>query len=159
MGRFGGDEFVVVCEDQTADFEASLVAGRIIDALREPVVVEGQEIFISASIGIAMADGTGTPESLLRDADAAMYRAKAKGRARCEFFDATMRTEAIDHLETQSALHRALERDELRVFYQPIVDLASGAVVGRRGAGAVGASPARPGFACDRSFRWPKSPG
>ncbi|HEX6380415.1 MAG TPA: EAL domain-containing protein [Acidimicrobiia bacterium] len=130
VARFGGDEFVVVCEDQTADFEASLVAGRIIDALREPVVVDGQEIFLSASIGIAMAGGTGTPESLLRDADAAMYRAKAKGRARCEFFDATMRTEALDHLETQSALHRALERDELRVFYQPVVDLASGVVTG-----------------------------
>jgi diguanylate cyclase (GGDEF)-like protein len=130
VARFGGDEFVVVCEDQTAAFEASLVAGRIIDALREPVVVDGQEIFLSASIGIAMADGTGTPESLLRDADAAMYRAKAKGRSRSEFFDTTMRTEALDHLEIQSALHRALERDELRVFYQPIVDLASGVVSG-----------------------------
>ena len=130
VARFGGDEFVVVCEDQTAAFEASLVAGRILDALREPVIVDGQEIFLSASIGIAMADGTGSPESLLRDADAAMYRAKEKGRARSEFFDATMRTEALDHLETQSALHRALERDELRVFYQPVVDLASGAVAG-----------------------------
>jgi diguanylate cyclase (GGDEF)-like protein len=130
VARFGGDEFVVVCEDQTADFEAALVAGRIIDALQEPVVVNGQEIFLSASIGIAMADGTGTPESLLRDADAAMYRAKANGRARCEFFDATMRTEALDHLETQSALHRALERDELLVFYQPVIDLVSGAVTG-----------------------------
>jgi len=130
VARFGGDEFVVVCEDQTAALEASLVAGRILDALREPVMVDGQEIFLSASIGIAMADGTGSPESLLRDADAAMYRAKEKGRARCEFFDATMRTEALDHLETQSALHRALERDELRVFYQPVVDLDSGAVAG-----------------------------
>jgi diguanylate cyclase (GGDEF)-like protein len=130
VARFGGDEFVVVCEDQTAEFEASLMAGRILDALREPIVVGGQEIFLSASIGIAMADGTGTPESLLRDADAAMYRAKEKGRARSEFFDATMRTEALDHLETQSALHRALERDELRVFYQPVVDLSSGAVTG-----------------------------
>ena len=130
VARFGGDEFVVVCEDQTADFEASLVAGRILDALQEPVVVDGQEIFLSASIGIAMADGTGTAESLLRDADAAMYRAKQKGRARCEFFDATMRTEALDHLETQSALHRALGRDELRVVYQPVVDLSSGAVTG-----------------------------
>jgi len=130
VARFGGDEFVVVCEDQTAAFEASLVAGLILDALREPVVVDGQELFLSASIGIAMADGTGSPESLLRDADAAMYRAKEKGRSRSEFFDATMRTEALDHLETQSALHRALERDELRVHYQPVVDLASGAVTG-----------------------------
>jgi diguanylate cyclase (GGDEF)-like protein len=130
VARFGGDEFVVVCEDQTAAFEAALVAGRILDALREPVVVDGQEIFLSASIGIAMADGSASPESLLRDADAAMYRAKEKGRARSEFFDATMRTEALDHLETQSALHRALERDELRVFYQPVIDLSTGDVAG-----------------------------
>ena len=130
VARFGGDEFVVVCEDRTAAFEASLVAERILEALREPVLVDGQEIFLSASVGIAVADGTGSPESLLRDADAAMYRAKEKGRARCEFFDATMRTEAIERLETQSALHRAIERDELRVHYQPVVDLASGAVVG-----------------------------
>ncbi len=130
VARFGGDEFVVVCEDQAASFEASLVAGRITDALREPVIVAGQEIFLSASVGIAVADGAGSPENLLRDADAAMYRAKEKGRARCEFFDATMRTEAIEHLETQSALHRAIERDELRVVYQPVVDLGSGAVTG-----------------------------
>ena len=130
VARFGGDEFVVVCEDQTDALEASLVAGRILDALREPVMVHGHEIFLSASIGIAVADGAGSPESLLRDADAAMYRAKEKGRARSEFFDATMRTEALDHLETQSALHRALERDELRVFYQPVVDVNSGAVAG-----------------------------
>jgi EAL domain-containing protein (putative c-di-GMP-specific phosphodiesterase class I) len=94
------------------------------------VVVDGQEIFLSASIGIAVADGAGGSDSLLRDADAAMYRAKDKGRSRCEFFDATMRTEAIAHLETQSALHRAIERDELRVFYKPVVDLQSGAVAG-----------------------------
>ena len=130
VARFGGDEFVVVCQGQAASLEASLVAGRITDALQEPVVVDGQEIFLSASVGIAVADGTGSPESLLRDADVAMYRAKEKGRARCEFFDATMRTGAIEHLEIRSALHRAIERDELRVFYQPVVDLGSGAVVG-----------------------------
>ncbi|HEV7864593.1 MAG TPA: EAL domain-containing protein, partial [Acidimicrobiia bacterium] len=130
VARFGGDEFVIVCEHQAAAFEASLVAERITEALREPVLVDGQEVFLSASIGIAVADDTGAPENLLRDADAAMYRAKAKGRARCEFFDATMRTEAIENLEMQSSLHRAIERDELRVFYQPVVDLESGAMTG-----------------------------
>src|SRR5207245_1428977 len=94
------------------------------------VLVDGQEVFLSASVGIAVAAGTDSPESLLRDADAAMYRAKENGRARCEFFDSTMRTEATARLETQSALHRALERDELRVHYQPVVDLGSGAVAG-----------------------------
>jgi diguanylate cyclase (GGDEF)-like protein/PAS domain S-box-containing protein len=130
VARFGGDEFVVVCEDQTAAFQASLIAARITDVLREPVLVDGQEVFLSASVGIAVADGAGSPDSLLRDADAAMYRAKENGRARCEFFDATMRTEATAHLETQSALHRAIERDELRVFYQPVVDLESGVMTG-----------------------------
>jgi len=130
VARFGGDEFVVVCEGRAARLESALVAERITEALREPVIINGQEVFLSASVGIAVSDGGGSPESLLRDADAAMYRAKAKGRARCEFFDDTMRTEAIGHLETQSALHRALERNELRVHYQPVVELATGAVTG-----------------------------
>jgi diguanylate cyclase (GGDEF)-like protein len=132
VARFGGDEFVVVCEDRSAAFEASVLAERILDALREPVLVDGQEVFLSASVGIATSDGAGggTPSSLLRDADAAMYRAKEKGRDRAEFFDAAMRTEATESLEIQSALHRAIERDELLLHYQPVVDLATGAVAG-----------------------------
>ncbi len=130
MARFGGDEFVVVVEDRAAAFEASVMAERILAELRQPVIVDGQEVFLSASVGIATSDGIGSPNSLLRDADAAMYRAKAKGRDRAEFFDATMQTEATEHLEIQSALHRAIERDELRVYYQPVIDLVSGAVAG-----------------------------
>ena len=130
VARFGGDEFVVVCEDQMASQQASLVAERITEVLREPVLVEGQEIFLSASIGIALSDGTASPDGLLRDADAAMYRAKEQGRARSEFFDATMRTAAVVRLETQSALHRAVERDELRLHYQPVVELSSGSLAG-----------------------------
>jgi diguanylate cyclase (GGDEF)-like protein len=130
VARFGGDEFVVVCEDHNAAFVASALAERVTEALREPAVVNGEEVFLSASVGIATSDGAGSPESLLRDADAAMYRAKQQGRNRCEFFDATMRTEATERLEIQSALHRAIERAELRVFYQPVVDLDSGAVRG-----------------------------
>jgi diguanylate cyclase (GGDEF)-like protein len=130
VARFGGDEFVVVCEDEAAAFEASVLAERITSVLREPVLVHGEEVFLSASVGIATSDGACSPESLLRDADAAMYRAKEMGRDRCEFFDATMRTEATERLEIQSALHRAIERDELLVYYQPVVDLTSGAVAG-----------------------------
>jgi diguanylate cyclase (GGDEF)-like protein/PAS domain S-box-containing protein len=130
VARFGGDEFVVVCEDKMAVKQASLVAERIAEVLHDPVVIDGQEIFLTASIGIAVSDGSGSADSLLRDADAAMYRAKEKGRDRCEFFDATMRTEAVARLETQSALHRAFERDELRVFYQPLVEIRSGELVG-----------------------------
>jgi diguanylate cyclase (GGDEF)-like protein len=130
VARFGGDEFVIVCEDRAAAFEASLLAEQILTTLREPVLVGGQEVFLSASVGIAVADASGSPSSLLRDADAAMYRAKDKGRDRSEFFDATMQTEATEHLEIQSALHRAVERDELRVYYQPVVELETGTVTG-----------------------------
>jgi diguanylate cyclase (GGDEF)-like protein len=131
VARFGGDEFVIVCEDHDAAVEASLVAERIAGVLREPFLTDGQEVFLGASIGIAVADGaTDSPESLIRDADAAMYRAKENGRDRSEFFDAVMRTEAVERFETQSALHRAVERDELRLHYQPVVDLASDVVVG-----------------------------
>ena len=130
VARFGGDEFVIVCEDKAAALEASVLAERILTALREPVLAGGQEVFLSASVGIAVADGSGSPSGLLRDADAAMYRAKEKGRNRSEFFDTTMQTEATEHLELQSALHRAIERDELRVYYQPVVELETGAVTG-----------------------------
>jgi diguanylate cyclase (GGDEF)-like protein len=130
VARFGGDEFVVVCEDSAAALEASVLAERILTTLREPVLVGGQEVFLSASVGIAVVDGSGSPSGLLRDADAAMYRAKEKGRDRSEFFDATMQTEATDRLEIQSALHRAIERDELRVHYQPVVELETGTVTG-----------------------------
>ena len=131
VARFGGDEFVVVCEDDDAAVQASVIAEHVAEVLREPVLTDGQEVFLGASIGIAVADsGADSPESLLRDADAAMYRAKERGRDRCEFFDAVMRTEAVARLETQSALHRAVERDELRLHYQPVVDLASGEVRG-----------------------------
>jgi EAL domain-containing protein (putative c-di-GMP-specific phosphodiesterase class I) len=82
------------------------------------------------SVGVAVGTGTDSPEGLIRDADAAMYRAKAEGRARFEFFDENMRTEAVERLDIESALHRALERDELRVFYQPVISLSTGDVVG-----------------------------
>ncbi|HEY3240745.1 MAG TPA: bifunctional diguanylate cyclase/phosphodiesterase, partial [Acidimicrobiia bacterium] len=92
-----------------------------------------QDVFLTVSIGMAVS-GTATPaEALVRDADAAMYRAKQQGRARCEFFDETMRIEAAARLELQMALHWAIERDEMRVFYQPLVEVASGRVVGLEG--------------------------
>jgi EAL domain-containing protein (putative c-di-GMP-specific phosphodiesterase class I) len=88
------------------------------------------EAFLTASIGIALSAGPGSsPEALIRDADAAMYRAKERGKAR-EIFDEAMRARAIERLETENALHRAVERGELRVYYQPTVDLASGRIVG-----------------------------
>ena len=129
VGRLGGDEFVVVCED-AAVWEATLLGERLIRTLEEPFQVEGGEVFVTVSVGIAIAEETVSADELLRDADVAMYQAKQRGRARCEFFDEAMRTEAARRLETATALHRALERREIETFYQPMIDLKTGAIVG-----------------------------
>ncbi|HEX3825190.1 MAG TPA: EAL domain-containing protein [Mycobacteriales bacterium] len=128
VARFGGDEFVVVCDDVTAT-EVEQISQRILETVRAPCLIEGQEVNVTASLGIALAEPGATPESLLRDSDAAMYRAKELGRARIEVFDEGLRTKVERALATTSALHRARERSEFTVHYQPIVDLADGQVV------------------------------
>ena len=134
VSRFGGDEFIVLCEDLDAPTAARQVTGiaeRLIDAVEEPFVLDGEEQFLSASAGLALAfDGTERPEDLVRDADAAMYRAKERGRGRAEIFDETMRAGAQQRHEIENALHRAVERRELRVFYQPVISLYDGECVG-----------------------------
>jgi diguanylate cyclase (GGDEF)-like protein/PAS domain S-box-containing protein len=134
VSRFGGDEFTVLCEDidpHAAGRQSVNVADRIIDAISEPFVLDGDEQFLSASIGIALAfHGSERPEDLLRDADAAMYRAKERGRGCCEIFDEAMRARAQDRHEIENALHRAVSREELRVFYQPVISLYDGECVG-----------------------------
>jgi diguanylate cyclase (GGDEF)-like protein/PAS domain S-box-containing protein len=130
VGRLGGDEFVVVCEEAQGIWEATVLAERLLRTLEEPFPVKDGEIYVTVSIGIALAEQSLSADDLLRDADVAMYQAKQRGRARCEFFDEAMRTEAARRLETATALHRALERNEIETHYQPMIDLASGAVVG-----------------------------
>ena len=133
VARFGGDEFVVVSPEAGTLEGATGLAGRISSALAQPFRLGDQDVFLTVSIGMAVSSTTMAAEVLLRDADAAMYRAKQQGRARCEFFDETMRTEAAARLELQTALHWAIERNEMRVFYQPLVEVASGRVVGLEG--------------------------
>ena len=128
VARFGGDEFVVVCDDVSA-IETEQVAERVLLALSLPLHMGNQEMHVTASLGIALADEHATPESLLRDSDSAMYRAKERGRGRIEMFDEALRLNARRRLATASALHRALEREEFVVHYQPVVDLTSGAMV------------------------------
>ena len=134
VSRFGGDEFIVLCEDldeHSAAQQASGIAERLIAAVEEPFLLDGDEQFLSASAGLALAfDGTERPEDLVRDADAAMYRAKERGRGRAEIFDETMRASAQQRHEIENALHRAVERRELRVFYQPVISLYDGECVG-----------------------------
>ena len=131
VARFGGDEFVVLCEEVTDGRDALQVAGRLQEALSRPFPIDGEEHFLSASIGVALANGRyATPEDAMRDADAAMYRAKEKGRAMSELFDDAMRERALGRLRMETALRGVVERDELSVSYQPVVSLVDGSVTG-----------------------------
>ena len=129
-GRFGGDEFVVVCPGLTAVRDVVVVAERVRALLAKPFRIRGRDVFIGASIGIAVAAGDATPESLLRDADSAAYRAKQRGRNRFEIFDDELRDSVAQRLEVENGVRRGLERDEFRVLYQPIVDAGSGRLAG-----------------------------
>jgi diguanylate cyclase (GGDEF)-like protein/PAS domain S-box-containing protein len=126
--RIGGDEFVVVCDDVSV-FETGLIAEHVLEALSVPFSIGNQETSITASLGIALADEHSTPETLLRDSDTAMYRAKERGRGRIELFDEVLRSHAERRSATASALRRALEREEFTVYYQPVIDLSTGAMV------------------------------
>ncbi|HUF83747.1 MAG TPA: bifunctional diguanylate cyclase/phosphodiesterase [Acidimicrobiia bacterium] len=134
VARFGGDEFVVLCEDlagREARRQAVDVADRLLDVICPPFQTDAGDQFLSASIGIAIAkNGDERPEELLRDSDAAMYRAKERGKGRWEVFDDAMRASALERLEIENALHRAVDRREFRVVYQPVVALSDRRCVG-----------------------------
>jgi diguanylate cyclase (GGDEF)-like protein/PAS domain S-box-containing protein len=129
VASFGDEQFVIVCDDVSI-VEIEQIGGRALDAVSQPCLVDGQEVDVTASLGIALADERSTPDSLLRAADAAMHRARQQGRGRLEIFDESPRTGSGARVATASALRLALERDEFVVFYQPIVDLVSGTMVG-----------------------------
>jgi diguanylate cyclase (GGDEF)-like protein/PAS domain S-box-containing protein len=134
VARFGGDEFGILVDRLTDEEEALAIADRVAAAFSEPYSMGGADHFVTASIGIAVARPTGREptdaELLIRDADAAMYRAKERGRGRCEVFDAEMRARAVRRLETERELRHALDRDELELHYQPVIALSSGEIVG-----------------------------
>jgi diguanylate cyclase (GGDEF)-like protein len=128
--RLGGDEFALLLEDRGGVDRALDVAGRLLDELREPVQLAGYDIAVLASVGVAVAAPGMTTSSLLRDADIAMYEAKRAGKGQIKIFDPAMRLGATKHLEYRTELAAALELDQLRVVYQPLVDLATGNVTG-----------------------------
>ena len=128
VARFGGDQFVVVCDDLSA-VRADAIAQRILAAVGQTRRVGAHDLNLTASLGLAFATPESSSESLLRDADAAMNRAKQRGRGSIELFDAALRAGIEERLDTASGLHRALERGEFEIHYQPIVDLSSGAMV------------------------------
>jgi diguanylate cyclase (GGDEF)-like protein/PAS domain S-box-containing protein len=134
VARFGGDEFGILIDRLADEEEAVAIADRVSAAFAQPFILEGVEHFVTASIGVAVAkasdDRGANPELLIRDADAAMYRAKEKGRARCVLFDAEMRAGAVLRLEVERELRQATDRDELVLHYQPIVNLKNGEVTG-----------------------------
>jgi diguanylate cyclase (GGDEF)-like protein/PAS domain S-box-containing protein len=131
LARFGGDEFAILLEDVSDTSATIVVADRILDALTRPVAVQAREVTISASLGIAMnATSFETADELMRNADVAMYRAKAAGKRRRELFDPEMYAAAMDRLELKDDLQHAVKRGQLRLHFQPIVDLATRSVTG-----------------------------
>jgi diguanylate cyclase (GGDEF)-like protein/PAS domain S-box-containing protein len=134
VARFGGDEFGVLIDRLADEGEAMAIADRVAAAFAQPFAIDAVEHFVSASIGVAVAGGSGgrpvNAELLIRDADAAMYRAKEGGRSRCVLFDAGMRAAAMKRLEVERDLRQALDRDELALYYQPVVNLRSGEING-----------------------------
>jgi predicted signal transduction protein with EAL and GGDEF domain len=124
VARFGGDEFAVLVEEASSAAVASRVAQRVEQALGAVMTVRGQEIFPAASIGIALFHPAyAQPGEILRDADIALYRAKALGRGRHEVFDAELHEQAVALLQLESDLRRALRENEFRLVYQPILSL------------------------------------
>jgi len=131
VARLGGDEFAILAEDLGGERYAVTLAERLLEVLRQPLQMAGTEIGISASIGITFsATGYATPQDMLRDADIAMYKAKACGKARYALFDGALHTEAAHRLRLEGDLRRAIAAGELSVAYQPLFDLASGRLTG-----------------------------
>ena len=128
--RLGGDEFAILIQDAADPETATSVAQRILEVLALPLSLAAVDVAVSASIGIARADGTCSAQELLRNADVAMYAAKSRGKNRFELFDSSMHQRALHRLGLKADLNQALERQELFVAYQPIVDLRTGDICG-----------------------------
>ena len=130
MARLGGDEFAILLEGMAQDVDALGVAERITASMRRPVTVESREVLVGASIGVVhVQPGQGVDE-LLRNADVAMYRAKAAGKRRHAVFEPAMHQAVLERLELEAELRQAVERGEFRLLYQPVVELASARVTG-----------------------------
>lgn len=131
VARLGGDEFTILLDELTGSKDALFVVERIKDIFKEPFNLGGREVFISASIGLALRDAKyKTPEDMLRDADIAMYRAKSSGKGQHEIFNKAMREEVSNRLRLETELRLALERGEFSVFYQPIMQIAANQLIG-----------------------------
>jgi diguanylate cyclase (GGDEF)-like protein/PAS domain S-box-containing protein len=129
VARFGGDEFVVLCHGVQTEAQAVIIADRVSEAVSAPFSLDADEVYVTVATGIALAAGGLAAEDLVRAAETAMYRAKRRTRP-WQVFDEAMRTRSVERLSMESALHRALERDEFRLHYQPAVSLLDRRIVG-----------------------------
>ena len=130
VARLGGDEFCVLLKGVDNARDAAITADRIIDSISKPFQLNEQTVFTSTSIGVTISnDSYKKPDDVLRDADAAMYHAKESGKARYALFDVEMHNAAMKRLKIENDLRHALERNEIKVFYQPIIDLPTGRLV------------------------------
>ncbi|MCA1648437.1 MAG: EAL domain-containing protein, partial [Chloroflexi bacterium] len=124
VARLGGDEFTVLLENLSSELDATELAERITTDLNRPIALHGREVFVTVSIGVALSiPRHDNPDSLLRNADLAMYRAKSDGKARVAVFDRSMETRAVERMEVETEIRTALQRGEFEVFYQPIFSL------------------------------------
>jgi diguanylate cyclase (GGDEF)-like protein len=130
VARHGGDEFTLLLEDIGDVRGATIVAERLQETLAAPFHIDDRELYVSASIGIALVNADRAPEDVVRDADVAMYRAKAQGGARHAVFDEAMHARVMQRLELETGLRHALERAQLRVLYQPVIETATGNIAG-----------------------------
>ncbi len=131
VARLGGDEFAILLEEIHTDLEATAFAERIIQHMAEPFHIEDRDVYTSGSIGIALHGGHASdPDDMVRAADAAMYHAKERGRGRYALFDGAMHSRALEVLELETDLRKALDDNGLRVHYQPVVNLATGHITG-----------------------------
>jgi diguanylate cyclase (GGDEF)-like protein/PAS domain S-box-containing protein len=130
IARLGGDEFVVLVEDASGPTDAVAATQRLLGALATPISVASRDIQVRASVGIAIATPGAHPSDLVRDADVAMYQAKVEGGSSFRIFDPSMRAAVMDRAELETDLRQALDRDQFRLRYQPIVDLQSGRISG-----------------------------
>src|SRR5580765_3677842 len=131
VARLGGDEFILILNDQTGQEVIYRAMQRIISKISEPIEIDGQELLVTASAGISMYPQDGPDvETLLKNADAAMYRAKEKGRNNVQFYTAEMNRQVNERLRMETGLRRALERNEFELYYQPRIHVVNGALVG-----------------------------
>ncbi|MDO8682181.1 MAG: EAL domain-containing protein [Armatimonadota bacterium] len=131
LARMGGDEFTITLANILTAQDAAIIAKRALKALSDPFVLGGREMFITASIGISLYPSDGSDvKTLVKNADTAMYRAKDEGRNNCQFYTDALNAQAFERMEMENDLRKAVEMDELRVYYQPRVDVRTGEILG-----------------------------